>query len=124
MNGLFFDPRRYDLSRVGRYKYNKNWPGGPPVPGSLPAGGHPTTGEAVMAEAENGATVTKEMADAVAVAGVMGRGTGEEVKVISNGMVDIQTYVGFDAKAECGINEKVCFSVLPRSWSPPRVRTS
>ena len=73
---------------------------------------NPTTGE-LMAEA--GQTVTKEMADAMDDAGVMVAvvTVGErEVKIISNGMVDIQKYVDFDAKAECGINERVCHRVL------------
>ena len=64
---------------------------------------------------EAGQTVTKEMADAMDDAGVMVAvvTVGEkEVKIISNGMVDIQKYVDFDAKAECGINERVCYRVL------------
>ena len=73
---------------------------------------NPSTGE-LMGEA--GQTVTKEMADAMDDAGVMVAvvTVGEkEVKIISNGMVDIQKYVDFDAKAECGINERVCYRVL------------
>ena len=114
IHGLFFDPRRYDLSRVGRYKYNKKLRLEGRLVGQVLAQpvANPTTGE-LMAEA--GQTVTKEMADAMDDAGVMVAvvTVGErEVKIISNGMVDIQKYVDFDAKAECGINERVCYRVL------------
>ena len=114
INGLFFDPRRYDLSRVGRYKYNKKLRLEGRLVGQVLAQpvANPSTGE-LMGEA--GQTVTKEMADAMDDAGVMVAvvTVGEkEVKIISNGMVDIQKYVDLDAKAECGINERVCYRVL------------
>ena len=114
INGLFFDPRRYDLSRVGRYKYNKKLRLEGRLVGQVLAQpvANPSTGE-LMGEA--GQTVTREMADAMDDAGVMVAvvTVGEkEVKIISNGMVDIQKYVDFDAKAECGINERVCYRVL------------
>ncbi len=114
IHGLFFDPRRYDLSRVGRYKYNKKLRLEGRLVGQVLAQPvvNPSTGE-LMAEA--GTTVTKEMADAMDDAGVMEAVitvNDKEVKVISNGMVDIQKYVDFDAKAECGINERVCYRVL------------
>ena len=114
IHGLFFDPRRYDLSRVGRYKYNKKLRLEGRLVGQVLAQPvvNPSTGE-LMAEA--GTTVTKEMADAMDDAGVMEAVVtvnDKEVKVISNGMVDIQKYVDFDAKAECGINERVCYRVL------------
>ena len=114
IHGLFFDPRRYDLSRVGRYKYNKKLRLEGRLVGQVLAQPvvNPSTGE-LMAEA--GTIVTKEMADAMDDAGVMEAVVtvnDKEVKVISNGMVDIQKYVDFDAKAECGINERVCYRVL------------
>ena len=114
INGLFFNPRRYYLSRVGRYKYNKKLRLEGRLVGQVLAQpvANPSTGE-LMGEA--GQTVTKEMADAMDDAGVMVAvvTVGEkEVKIISNGMVDIQKYVDFDAKAECGINERVCYRVL------------
>ncbi len=114
IHGLFFDPRRYALSRVGRYKYNKKLRLEGRLVGQVLAQpvANPSTGE-LMAEA--GTTVTKELADAMDDAGVTVAvvTVGEkEVKVISNGMVDIQKYVNFDAKAECGINERVCYRVL------------
>ena len=114
INGLFFDPRRYDLSRVGRYKYNKKLRLEGRLVGQVLAQpvANPSTGELM---GETGQTVTKEMADAMDDAGGMVAvvTVGEkEVKIISNGMVDIQKYVDFDAKAECGINERVCYRVL------------
>ncbi len=114
INGLFFDPRRYDLSRVGRYKYNKKLRLEGRLVGQVLAQpvANPSTGE-LMADA--GETVTKELADAMDDAGVMVAVVtlnDKEVKILSNGMVDIQKYVNFDAKAECGINERVCYRVL------------
>ncbi|MGI6265010.1 MAG: DNA-directed RNA polymerase subunit beta [Acutalibacteraceae bacterium] len=118
LEGLFFDPRRYDLSRVGRYKYNKK------LGLSNRLSGHtlsrpvvnPTTGE-VMAEA--GETVNRaralEMEDAgVSVAYITVEthvGETREVKIVTNGMVDIRKYVDFDVE-ELGILERVSFSVL------------
>ena len=114
INGLFFDPRRYDLSRVGRYKYNKKLRLEGRLTGQTLAQpiADPSTGELL---AEAGTTVTRELAERLDDAGVMEAivTVGEkEVKIISNGMVDIQKYVDFDAKAECGINERVCYRVL------------
>ncbi len=116
INALFFDPRRYDLSRVGRYKYNKKLR----LEGRLE--GHtlsqpvadPYTGE-VLAEA--GTTVTRELAQQLDDAGVTQVTVtveGREVKVISNGMVDITKYVPFDRETllSCGINERVSYTVL------------
>ena len=99
---------------MGRYKYNKKLRLEGRLVGQVLAQpvANPSTGE-LMGEA--GQTVTKEMADAMDDAGVMVAvvTVGEkEVKIISNGMVDIQKYVDFDAKAECGINERVCYRVL------------
>ena len=114
INGLFFDPRRYDLSRVGRYKYNKklNLAGRIADQQLTQPIVNPLTGE-VMAEA--GQVVSHALAEEIDNAGVtvaFVQVGDREVKVISNGMVDISKYVDFDAKAECGINERVRFSVL------------
>ena len=114
INGLFFDARRYDLSRVGRYKYNKklNLAGRITDQELSRPIVNPLTGE-LMAEAGEVVSHAKalEIDDAgVSVAFVR---VGErEVKVISNGMVDIGKFLDFDAKAECGVNERVRFSVL------------
>ncbi len=118
LEGLFFDTRRYDLSRVGRYKYNKKLGLSNRLAGctlSRPVV-NPSTGE-VMAEA--GEVITRpramEMEDAgVSVAYVTVEthgGENREVKIITNGMVDIRKYVDFDVE-ELGIHERVCFSVL------------
>ncbi len=115
INGLFFDPRRYDLSRVGRYKYNKKLRLEGRLTGqtlSQPIA-DPSTGELL---AEAGQTVTRELAEKLDDAGVTEAVVlleGKEVKILSNGMVDIHKYVtAFDAKEECGINERVCYRVL------------
>ena len=112
---LFFDPRRYDMSRVGRYKYNKklalsNRLAGQTLTQPIASA---YTGE-VLAEAGEYIDIDKarEIENAgVSVAYVAGA-DGREVKLISNGMVDISCYVDFDAKEECEIKEKVRFSVL------------
>ena len=116
INALFFDARRYDLSRVGRYKYNKKLGISNRLQGQKLAApiANPLTGEVIFDE---GKVLSREEAvqvenAGVTVAYVMAEGQEEPVKIISNGMVDISCYVDFDAKKECGINEKVRFSVL------------
>ena len=118
LTSLFFDPRRYDLSGVGRYKFNKKlaiWTRlagqklGAPV-------ADPATGEIV---AEAGEVLTRERArelDALgvneAVVEVDDLHTGVHmVKVFSNGMVDMSKFVDFDP-AKAGVTEKVCRRVL------------
>ena len=116
INALFFDARRYDMSRVGRYKYNKKLGMANRLAGhelAMPIA-NPMTGELM---ADEGTVVSRakamEIEDAgVSVAYVRVENREEPVKIISNGMVDIAQYVSFDAKAECGIKEKVRFSVL------------
>ena len=114
INGLFFDPRRYDLSRVGRYKYNKKLRLEGRLTGqtlSQPVA-DPSTGEILV---EAGETVSAELAARLDDAGVTQATVWveeKEVRILSNGMVDVQKYVDFDAKAECGINERVSFPVL------------
>ena len=117
LDGLFFDAHRYDLSRVGRYKYNKKLAISQRLAGhklSQPIAS-PTTGE-ILAEA--GEVISKERAYELEQAGVTIAYVdveGVEVKIISNGMVDIGEYVPFFSEEELedlGINEKVRFSVL------------
>ena len=117
LDGLFFDAHRYDLSRVGRYKYNKKLAISQRLAGhklSQPIAS-PTTGE-ILAEA--GEVISKERAYELEQAGVTIAYVdveGVEVKIISNGMVDIGEYVPFFTEEELediGINEKVRFSVL------------
>ena len=110
---LFFDERRYDLSRVGRYKYNKKLAIGYRIAGQKLA--QPVidelTGE-ILADA--GEILSKEKAMAIEKAGisvVYVDVDGEEIKVISNGMVDITDFVDIDPK-EYDIHEKVRYNVL------------
>ncbi|MGN0453177.1 MAG: DNA-directed RNA polymerase subunit beta [Ruminococcus sp.] len=115
LNNLFFDPRRYDMSRVGRYKYNKKLGISSRLAGQVLAEPivDPRTGEVL---ALRGDTVSREKALEIENAGVkeafVSVEGGKIVKIISNNMVDISCYVSFDAKEECGINEKVSFPVL------------
>ena len=115
IDGLFFDPRRYDLSRVGRYKYNKKLAIGTRLSGRVLAAPivNPMTGELM---AEEGETLSRERAREIERAGVdtayVLTVDGHTVKVISNGMVDLSDFVNFPDAAEFGIREKVRFSVL------------
>ncbi|MBQ6569399.1 MAG: DNA-directed RNA polymerase subunit beta [Clostridia bacterium] len=115
VESLFFEPRRYDISKVGRYKYNKKLACGARLVGkqlSRPLAS-PFTGEII---ADAGEVVTKAKAAEIDAAGVyeayVALEDGREVKILSNRMVDIAPYVSFDAKAECGINEMVSVPVL------------
>ena len=111
--GMFFDARRYDLARVGRYKYNKKLSYKNRIKG-LPLAEDVvdmTTGE-VLAEA--GTVVTEELAIKIqnaAVPSVMIQTDIKNEKVLSNLAVDINAYVDFDCK-ELGINEEVYYPVL------------
>jgi len=117
LNGLFFDEHRYDLSRVGRYKYNKKLAISDRLRGHVLAQDviSLVTGEVV---AEAGTKVSKELAyrieqEGVSVAYINMEGV--EVKVISNGMVDPFEYLPeftVEELEELGINEKVSFKVL------------
>ena len=114
LNNLFFDPRRYDMSRVGRYKYNKKLGVSGRLAGQVLADPvvNPRTGEVM---AMRGDTISREKAMEIENAGVKEvfvSVDGKLVKILSNNMVDIACYVSFDAKEECGINEKVSFPVL------------
>ena len=115
IDALFFDARRYDMSRVGRYKYNKKLGISNRLTNHVLAEpvADPSTGEIL---ADEGEFISKEKALEIENAGVtvafVKAPNGSTVKIISNGMVDISKYVDFDAKEECGINEKVRFSVL------------
>ncbi len=115
INNLFFDANRYDMSRVGRYKYNKKLGIANRLENRVvtEAIANPRTGE-VMAVA--GDKISKKKALEIENAGVTEayvRADDESiVKIISNGMVDIGCYVDFDAEAECGIKENVRFDIL------------
>ena len=131
LNMLFFDAKRYDLSRFGRYKYNKKLGVGSRIAGHYVARpiANPLTGEIM---ADEGELLSYDKAMEIQQAGVsevwlkivhkeiysnpaggepMSRVEEKEVKVIGNGMVDINGYVDFDT-AQYGINELVSFKVL------------
>ncbi len=118
LDNLFFDPYRYDISRVGRYKYNKKLSLFDRIVGatlSQPVIA-PLTGELL---AEEGEVVSKEKAIEIEQAGVnvvfVKVDDDKEIKVISNGMVDIKPYFPQfteEQLEEIGINEKVSFSAL------------
>ncbi len=129
LNNLFFDPKRYDLARFGRYKFNKKLGIASRLTGhtlSKPVV-NPLTGE-VMADA--GEVIDSKKAEEIQQAGVkeafvnvevkevlniegeiVNKIEEKEVKIIGNGMVDIKKYVDFDVE-EFGINEMVSFDVL------------
>ncbi|WP_394968441.1 DNA-directed RNA polymerase subunit beta [Candidatus Allofournierella merdipullorum] len=113
LNNLFFDPRRYDLSRFGRYKMNKKLALARRIAGFTAARDvvAPLTGELLISAGEK---ITREMAEAAEAAGVSVAYLTideKEVKVITNGTVDAQGFFSFDV-SECGINEKVSFAEL------------
>ncbi|MBO5089734.1 MAG: DNA-directed RNA polymerase subunit beta [Clostridia bacterium] len=126
INQLFFDPHRYDISRVGRYKYNKKLSIGARLKGAVLAQPvvDPLTGE-ILAEAET--VVSKELAETIERKGVNAayidvidyEGNKSVVKVLSNGMVNLADFVDFTADElseldEQGINEQVSFEVLKK----------
>ena len=113
LDALFFDARRYDVSKVGRYKFNKKLDIWSRLSGQVLAEPvtDPMTGEII---AMNGETATREKAHEISRRGVS-RAVIEvndrKVVVFSNGMVDMAQFVDFDP-AQYGIKEKVCFNVL------------
>ena len=129
LNNLFFDARRYDLSRFGRYKYNKKLgiasrladqvltqPIVNPMTGVIMAEPGERVSPELALEIEQAgvdtAYVTVEVKEVLTIEGETITKTEErEVKIISNGMVDINGYIDFDC-TEYGINELVSFKVL------------
>ena len=113
INAMFFDPRRYDLAKVGRYKFNKKLAFQNRITGQILAEDaiDPATGEVI---AEAGTTLTRAQAKDIqdaAVPYVMIQTEERNVKVLSNMVVDLSKYVGFDP-AEVGIHEGVYYPVL------------
>ena len=113
LDGLFFDRRRYDISNVGRYKFNKKLALRGRIVGfelAMPVA-DPRTGEII---AEAGQVVSRDMAEAfdnADVCDVYLNVDGKTVRAFSNGMVNLSNYVDFDP-AELGIKEKVRGIVL------------
>ena len=115
INMLFFDPRRYDLSRFGRYKMNKKLSLARRIMNHVAAENvvAPLTGELLI---EKDAKITRQMAEAADAAGVnivVLNVEGKKVKVITNGCVDAQGFFSFDVK-ECGINERCSFEEIKK----------
>ncbi|WP_313584403.1 DNA-directed RNA polymerase subunit beta [Lacrimispora sp.] len=115
LNSMFFDPRRYDLAKVGRYKFNKKLHFKNRIAGHVLAEDvvDTTTGE-ILAEA--GRTVDKQLATDIqnaAVPFVWLEGVERKQKVLSNLMVDLTSFVSFDPK-EAGITELVFYPALEK----------
>ena len=113
LDALFFDARRYDVSKVGRYKFNKKMDIWSRLSGQKLAEPivDPTTGEIL---AMPGDVISREQAHAISECGVNEAVIdleGRHIKVFSNGMVDMAHFVSFDPK-EYGIREKVSYKVL------------
>ena len=115
INSMFFDPRRYDLAKVGRYKFNKKLMLKNRVTGRILAEDvvSPLTGEVV---AEKGTKITREIADAIQNSAadylwVEGEDASRNIKILSNKMVDLQAVVDVDPK-EVGVTEQVYYPVL------------
>ena len=115
INSMFFDPRRYDLAKVGRYKFNKKLMLRNRVNGCVLAEDvvSPLTGEVV---AEKGTKITREIADPIQNSAaeylwVEGEDASRNIKILSNMMVDLQAVVDIDPK-EVGVTEQVYYPVL------------
>ena len=114
LESLFFDHRRYELSNVGRYKFNKKLALWARLNGHTLAApvADPLTGEII---AEAGEPLTRERAEAIEAKGVNDAWIetldGKHIRVFSNGMVDLKNFVDFDP-AEVGVKERVRFIVL------------
>ena len=113
LDALFFDARRYDVSKVGRYKFNKKMDIWARLSGHALAQPvtDPLTGEIL---AMPGEVISRDKAREISARGVNEAVLdmdGRQVKVFSNGMVDMKNFVKFDPM-QYGIKEKVCFAVL------------
>jgi len=113
INSLFFDAKRYDLAKVGRYKFNKKLALSARIAGHRPYEDiiHPETGE-VLAQKDN--KIDRETAIAIQDAGINSvelNIDGRPVKVIGNNFVDIRGFVDFDVE-ELDINERVHYPTL------------
>ena len=111
LNNLFFDPRRYDVSRFGRYKMNKKLALARRITGFVAARDiiAPLTGELLIAAGEKIGREAAEAAEAAGVSVAFIMADDRERKVITNGTVDAQNFFNFDV-LECGINERVTFA--------------
>ena len=115
LQNLFFDPRRYDLSTVGRYKFNKKltlWAQAKGQKLAEPVA-DPATGELLLEEGHVLSGDDCRTLDAIGVGMVKVRlENGEVIRIFTNRMCDMSRYVDFDPKTACGIKERVRFDVL------------
>ena len=115
LQNLFFDPRRYDLSTVGRYKFNKKLTFWARARGQMLTDpvADPATGELLF---EEGHVLTADDCTVMDTVGVkeisVTLDTGKILRITSNGMCDMSRYVDFDPREKCGIKERVRFDVL------------
>ena len=117
LRGMFFDPKRYDLAKVGRYKFNKKLALKTRVSGAVLAEAvvDPMTGEIV---AEEGTVLSQAILETIQDTGVAGivirNEEGREIKILSNRAVSIEPFIaeyGLTAQ-ELGVKEKVYYPVL------------
>jgi len=114
ITNLFFDPKRYDLARVGRYKFNKKLALEDRITGKIAAANiiNEETGELICAAGE---TITKEMARSAEAAGISSVDLKVDdehtTRVLSNGMIELSDLVDYNPR-DYEINEKVRYSVL------------
>lgn len=116
INSLFFDPKRYDLAKVGRYKFSKKLSIATRINGLRAAENivDKSTGEVIVPENE---LITREKAEEIQNLGInyvwVISSDGKKVRVIGNNMVDIKSYIDFDI-SDLGITEKVKLDVLQK----------
>ncbi len=113
LNSLFFDPKRYELAKVGRFKFNKKLMLATRITGQIAAGNvvNPETGEILVAEGEK---ITRDAGIAIQNSGIntiLINVEGKSIPVIGNGMVEISSHIDFDI-SDTEINELVKFDVL------------
>ena len=120
IQNLFFDPRRYDLSTVGRYKFNKKLTFWVRARGQMLTDpvADPATGELLFEEGRVLTAADCALMDTVGVKEItVTLDTGKVLKITSNGMCDMSHYVDFDPREKCGIKERVRFDVLQELMS-------
>ncbi len=115
LNGLFFDAKRYDLAKFGRFKFNKKLSIASRISGFRSAEKivHPLTGEILVAEDE---IIEREKAQEIQNAGINSvylSVEGKRVRVLGNGTVDLKNFVDFDI-SDLGITEKVRYETLKK----------
>ena len=115
MNSLFFDPKRYDLAKFGRFKFNKKLSISNRITGfkSSEKIVNPLTGEILVGEDE---IISRDKAEIIQNSGINSvylNIEGKKIRVIGNGTVDLRSHVNFDT-TDTGITEKVRFDILKK----------